>query len=1072
MATTVQQVKDAYFQITRTTLDDATAQATTTNINNGNQTFDDWVDHTTKLKSTMDTTGAVLKIFQFITGSAPDAASLTSAVQNITGINAAYSTSAGYTAFGADLATWSGSTQFQALYKNVSVTDFIISAFKDVFGVAPGDVQTQVNTYNIYKAYYGRYSISTDPSGDLRARGALMADYVHQANDIALRDNSTTFPWGVQNKYVLAEYNFEKDAVAGTAVYGGSLFTQPGFNNGQTYTLTTQPDNVPGTAGNDIINGVYYTDSIANSTYQATDTINGSSGTDTLNILVQKSDGTATGNVSLPIATVSGVEVFNIRALSPTAANTVTVDASQFPGVTTVNADRAISAVSVINLGSGGAVGMLGAAGVTNGNLSATYLASATAATLNIANGTTAGAITINGAGLTSATINSSGAANTVGGITFASGAVATVAIAAATNLTTGGITDTSGTITTLNVAGAATTVDLGTLSAHVATVDASGMTAGGVTTTLDAAISSFKGGQAADTVTTAAVTSTTAGIIDAGAGTDTLIIAATTDANTAAKAALYKNFEVLRLNASTTQDVSLFAGANTIASLQANASGAGFSKMTAAQAGVVTNLVDNAGATFALADASGGTDVLTVTLKNGTATASADLTGVTVDGFETVNVVSSSGTSADINQLSFASASTMTKLGLSGAAPIVVDTTNVTTAVTVDGTGLTFVPTAGNFDLTISGNLVKGSVVTGSAQSDSITTTAAIAGTTGDFVTYNSGAGDDSISSTIAAINNTGAGNGSLKIDGGLGTDTLTLTDAAPAMVDANFQYITNIEKLAFTGAGALNVVTGANFDTNFKTAGVTVTDTAIGANATTWTSSSFTGAETLTLTSAATTQAAAISTGSGNDTVTFSDSAQTSGTIAINTGTGADTISVTGGGANITTGTIAITPGTGQDTVTLAGNGVVGSDTAKFVSIVVHAGDSTLAAADSVNNLLLGNGANQGNVLDFDNAVTAQANAAGQPIAGYTNAQLTYTIAGGLFTVAGTSAAGLTLAQEAAIAVGALAADKAVVFTFGADSYVVEHNAGGDSMVRLVGMSATGLGAADVANGHVNVA
>ena len=99
-------------------------------------------------------------------------------------------------------------------------------------------------------------------------------------------------------------------------------------------------------------------------------------------------------------------------------------------------------------------------------------------------------------------------------------------------------------------------------------------------------------------------------------------------------------------------------------------------------------------------------------------------------------------------------------------------------------------------------------------------------AGTTNEFVTYNAGAGDDAISSTVAAINNTSAANASVKIDGGAGTDTLTLTDNGITLVDANFQFLTNIEVISYTVANqAISITAGGFFDANFKSASVTLT-------------------------------------------------------------------------------------------------------------------------------------------------------------------------------------------------------------------------------------------------------
>ena len=84
---------------------------------------------------------------------------------------------------------------------------------------------------------------------------------------------------------------------------------------------------------------------------------------------------------------------------------------------------------------------------------------------------------------------------------------------------------------------------------------------------------------------------------------------------------------------------------------------------------------------------------------------------------------------------------------------------------------------------------------------------------------------------------------------------------------------------------------------------------------------------------------------------------------------------------------------------------------------------------------------------------------------ITGYTSGELTYTIATGVMTFAGTSASALTVAQKAAVAVAAITTDLAsIVFTqtnadATVDSYVFNNNNLGDSLVQLIGVTATSL-------------
>ena len=656
------------------------------------------------------------------------------------------------------------------------------------------------------------------------------------------------------------------------------------------------------------------------------DVINGGAGVDTLNITMS---GTGAG---LGAPSLTSIEQINLRAAG---VNMTSTDVSIFSGLTGFASDRSTGTTAVTGLAAGATVGMIGDGTVLNANASFAYGTATSAPTINVSGGTTG--TTTNGskdsilatAGTaTSAVINSNGtAANRLDTVTLSGGTntVTALTVNAAAKLTVATLTATDYAATAALTVTGTGAVSLGaTAVGNFKTIDASA-SSGGLTIPLGTNLTSFKGSSGNDVVTTAAVTTTTASTVDAGAGTaDVLNVGTATDVDSAAKGAVYANFEILKNSTNTDLDMSLFAN-STFTALQL-AGGAGATKMNATQAAAITTVADNDTLTLALATATGTSDVLSVTLANTTATASADLTTATVTGFETMNVVSSSGSSADINALSFAAAGDLTALNLSGAKPISVATANITKAATIDGSALSFVPAAGAYALTLSGNLVKNSVVNGSAAADSLTTTAAIAGTTGEFVTYNAGAGDDAITSTIAALNNTSAANGSVKIDGGAGTDTLTV-DASTSYVDANFQYITNVEKLT-VGEGATTVATGGFFNTNFATAGVTLTQTfgtSGGAGAASaYDLSTFTGKVTTAFTEKATGDVAnviTVKTGSGDDTVVVTSNSAMTNTSAtanlIQTGLGDDKITINAA-ALAATGKYTVNAGAGNDTVT----------------------------------------------------------------------------------------------------------------------------------------------------------
>jgi hypothetical protein len=685
----------------------------------------------------------------------------------------------------------------------------------------------------------------------------------------------------------------------------------------------------------------------------------------------------STMTATVPVVTTQGA------ALTASTGIVDTLAAGNFLGATEFNSNLSISDLTITGLAAGQTIGMIGNTSVANGALTATYNAGVTAGTFNVSGGTTAGAVQIIGNGdalLRTLTINSTGAANTLASIA-APAAVTAVNINAATNLVvTGGITGVAA-ATTITVAGAAANtatlaaVNLGALAANVTIVNAAGLTAGGITATIGAVAQVITGGAGNDTITTNGVQT---GVVNAGAGTgDKLIVANITHVATTA-GAKFTNFEVLQNAAAANVNFSTVAG---ITSLELNANGAGAVSLNAVQAAAVTNLVNNGGATLSLTSSAGTSDVLAVTQKNTTASTSADLTTVTISGFETLNVTSSSGTQGGGvsagNDLSFTAATDLTTLTVAGAYDESINTANIVKAVTISSTQ------TGLANLNVTGALVKGSVVTTTGNIDTIVTTGAFADTTGDYVTYNAGAGADAITSTLAAINNTSAANGSVKIDGGAGVDTLS-TDAG-TYIDANFQYLTNIERVTFTGTTALNVATGGFFNTNNATTGVTFSATAIaGATANSIDATSFTGIVTSTMTQTdnnagasfsvksgsandviavttlgalTATTANVINTNAGNDTVTLTTAAlNAAGSFTVNLGADNDTFTAAYAGA----GLLNLTGGTGADVLTLgaAHTGIFTvnqglGDSGTYAAANVTANVISTAAFDVITNL-----------------------------------------------------------------------------------------------------------------------
>lgn len=243
---------------------------------------------------------------------------------------------------------------------------------------------------------------------------------------------------------------------------------------------------------------------------------------------------------------------------------------------------------------------------------------------------------------------------------------------------------DADNSIATITVAGDAQSVDIGLLNNAVKTVDASGMAKGGLTTALGTGVTSFKGGAGSDVVTANATTDANAKI-DAGAGTDKLVIGVnTTVVDTAAEAARFTNFETLSLNG--TLDVSLIAG---ITVIELSGATNNISKLSATQAANVTATADIGATTIALADSNGTADVLSLTMGDGKGNAF-DAGALTINGFETLNVKANGiSTSADkTTTIAGFTADKLEKINLAGTA-VTLSNAATTKAVTIDALAL-----------------------------------------------------------------------------------------------------------------------------------------------------------------------------------------------------------------------------------------------------------------------------------------------------------------------------------------------------------------------------------------------
>ncbi|MCP5245993.1 MAG: hypothetical protein H6937_08590 [Burkholderiales bacterium] len=723
-------------------------------------------------------------------------------------------------------------TEGGALTYTVTASEPVTEDTDVVFSVVPGDsaaADQGTSTTNLNDFVSGTFN----PVTVTIAAGSTTATFTVTGSDDSVTELAETF--SVQ------------------AVVGGETLTTTTTLLDSTaspvITLTTGADNIPGTSGADVISGFVGTGTT--STLTGADTIVGGGATDTLNITNTSGAGVTNTNGAL----VSEVEIFNLRGSA--AADTFAFDASSSVGVTQVNNFQSLGALTVTNLPAGGSVGVVGNGSVQNAATTATYTAGATAQVLNISGGTKGtGAIVVNGAAAadpTSLTINSSGAANTVGTIT-ANGTVTTTTInaSAALNATSLSI-GTNTAAQSLVVSGAAadvaatasaaenSAVVLGLLDTDFASVDASGLTAGGVSATLSATVAAtFTGGAGQDMVTTS--TSGQTGAVNAGGGDkDVLTLANATHIDTTAEGAIYQGFEILS-SAAAAIDMDLITG-STITGIWLGAAGSNVTDMNATQAGNVTVIGALGATTLGIKDATmvGTIDTLALTISDGDTTTSEALVAggdITMAGVEniTMNAID------DATFTSMANITGMTNLTVTGGGDVSI--TTGAQALGVNGTfdfsaltgTLTFNAAAAttnafaflggtNVD-TVTDNVIGGNSINTGAGNDAITLTAKTGGTSGTTVI--GGAGADTITNNVIgngandglvfrfAAGDSVSDSSTTGISATL-TDTITGLDGATlgAAAGISAEFDTEVQATAVT-AGNTDVVLGTTTVTN----------------------------------------------------------------------------------------------------------------------------------------------------------------------------------------------------------------------------------------------------------------
>jgi hypothetical protein len=871
----------------------------------------------------------------------------------------------------------------------------------------------------------------------------LLNGFAQMSSDATYGAAATAFNTKVDAALVLSQTTGN---AGGTFAAAGTVIANASF------TLTTAVDTFTGDAGND----TFTADNTGTDVSSTADSLNGGAGTDTLNFF---SDGAAGAMPNL-------TSIENVNVYDQTADLTISKTGVTKAGL--IRGDGGLtltigSGVTTVDLTDIATVGVVVAA-----NAAATTL---TLNTSGITDNDAASDITVTGAALTNVTINATG--STVTDLIDVAAATSITINAAAAVTTTLATTGTAALVIT-----GAGAVNLGTLDADVDTVTSTstGKFTAAIGANVDTVLTSGAGNDliTASTADTIATTDTLA--VNGGDGTDTLIIGDASDINTAADGARYTNFETIRT--ATTQDMSLVAG---ITALEVSASTSqSFTKLTATQAANVTAKGSLTTNTFALATATGTADELTLKLGDTTnTTAVAVVTGVTVTGFETVNIVENGDATATAGAnrtavvAAFSTPTTLSKINFSGRAGTLTDVAT-TVAVTVDGTVLTGDGATTSVGLTVGGSAVAGSSILGSAVKDVFTIGA-------EGSTYNGNAGNDTFTTSVAILTPDGLSDATLI--GGAGNDTLTISDTAATLTDLQFTNVSGFEKLTVS-TGDLSITSGAAYNAAFATGNTITTGTLSATKDVTLNLGLTTAAQKITVDATSLTGAAtetnSITTGSGADTVTFTgdDSyvgvagAAPQGTIVINTRAGDDTISVTVGvldSAAATSGqAISITAGTGADTITKVGtNDTVVLGVAHFT---MAAGDSATTAWDKITGFDVADGTLLSDVLNFDGTAAVSAFTATEDVGVIKSHSITAGYAS-FDDVADYSAALVINASNLADVVSYLATNTAtngtVAFAYDsdasgtADATMVFHNGTTDDLVMLVGITSGSLSA-----------
>jgi len=198
--TTAAQFQAAYARITQNNvLSDAEANALAAGSN-----FDAWVAMMTNDPAVVHSTGAIILIWDQITGNVTPMMHLRGQVDTIEaqvagflarGYSPEVAQSIAYKGIGASLANSPFSGSFAAVWDQNTNTvggqqAFVQEAFQAIFGRLPtaGEIVSNVAVFETVKAFYAATPVP-EATADARAKGEFIADLIKQANDFSIGPN-------------------------------------------------------------------------------------------------------------------------------------------------------------------------------------------------------------------------------------------------------------------------------------------------------------------------------------------------------------------------------------------------------------------------------------------------------------------------------------------------------------------------------------------------------------------------------------------------------------------------------------------------------------------------------------------------------------------------------------------------------------------------------------------------------------------------------------------------------------------------------------------------------------------